>query len=385
MRTLLILSLLLAGLPAGAAPTPAGDVHVEDSGPQRETSHAKGHEGHAWEKRSVTMDSGAAQYRFQYSACVDPSHGDARPSSEGALGMPGPSAANWYHGGFLFLTINGKEVTGFRLTDLGVIETGVRGAFQMVWDHPDATVGLRLLMPAGANHVLAHLAWKPKAGAEIKSVSLRLDCYPSFFTAWHHRQGDRHVASPRIDRREGQPFELAPAEDTYLYYYDTVFDTAREECEGPCALLFDPRSVEAGRVQIGGYAVQSIFTLKPAAGEARLAFYDFHGQTNADAAAYLKAHGADDRRQLETLDFRPPAVQALDAGKLKAELEGLLAAAGDDAKPFRPRVSALLEKVAALKPRADAGDWQAEAELATALAESNDLVWKLRIAALLAG
>jgi hypothetical protein len=82
-------------------------------------------------------------------------------------------------------------------------------------------------------------------------------------------------------------------------------------------------------------------------------------------------------------DFRPQSVRRVETDRLKSEAAQLLAAAADDAKPYRAKLEEFLARVAALKASADAGDWKAEAELATVLAGSEDLFWKLKALAAL--
>jgi len=361
----------------------AGEVSVHDGGSHVGPASFECTPGHKVETRLVTLDSGMTKYTFRYCGCQDSSHGDRRPAAEGNFGMPAPTAANWYWGGFFFVLVNGKEATEYRLSDLRVLETGPRGAMQIVWAHPDADVGLRLLMLPGANHVMAHLVWKPRPQAAVKRVVVRLVCYPSFFTSARHRQGERHCQTPRIDKHEPETLALVPERDACLYFYDKVFDTAKGEGDGPCAAIVAPQAVQGGQVQIGGYAVTTELRLKPEAGQARLAFYDFTGRTNAEAEAYLKAHAAEDLARLVTTDFRPQSVRRLNAESLKTEAAQLLAAAADDAKPYRAKIEEFLARVAALKASADRGDWKAEAELASVLAASEDLFWKLKALAAL--
>ena len=387
-RTILVVAGLIAGWfalgPAGpAAASEPGEVSVHDGGSQIAPATFECTRGHKAETRLVTLDSGAVRYTFRYCGCQDPSHGDQRPAAEGNFGMPAPTTANWYWGGFFFVQINGKEATEYRLGDLRVLETGPRGAMQIVWAHPDADVGLRLLMLPGANHVMADLVWKPRSPATVKNVAVRLVCYPSFFTAARHRQGERHCQTPRVDKREPETLALVPERDAYLYFYDKVFDTAKGEGDGPCAALVAPQAVQGGQVQIGGYAVITELRLRPEAGQARLAFYDFTGRTNAEAEAYLKAHAAEDLARLVKTDFRPQSVRRLETDRLKTEAVQLLAAAADDAQPYRAKIEEFLARVAALKASAERGDWKAEAELASALAGSEDLFWKLKALAAL--
>jgi len=371
-------SLVLAAAGSAFGAEPAEEVRVFDGGPQTNAATWECTSGHPIEKRRISLDSGARRYTFLISGCQDPSHEGQHPCSEGNFGMPDPISGNWYWGGFLRIMVNGSDATVCDIRDLRVIEQGARGAFQTVWAHPDAEVALRLMMLPGANHVLAELVWKPTADVALTSVSVRLTCYPSFFTAARQRQGERHCGTPRIDQAEPTALELEPEKDTYLYYHDAVFDVARGEGDGPCAALVSPQGVQGGRVQIGGYAVQTEIDLKPGSGEARLAFYDFSGLTNAEADDHLKSHAAADLAQLEQADFRPEPVRQLDADRLRSEALKLVAEAAEDGEALEPRVQELLAKVTEFRAKADDGDWMAEADLATTLADSEDLFWKLR-------
>jgi hypothetical protein len=374
MRVLVCVGLLGVALSAKAADA----VKVFDGGAKTNPATWECTAGHEIRKQTITLDSGALRYAFLISGCQDPSHEGKHPCAEGNFGMPEPISGNWYWGGFFRVLVNDSDATVCDLKDVRVIEQGSRGAFQVIWSHPDAEVGLRLMMLPGGNHVLADLVWKPAPGATVASVGVRLTCYPSFFTAARNRQGERHCQTPRVDQQEPTTLELQPDQDTYLYYYDAVFDMAKGEGDGPCAALVSPQGVQGGRVRIGGYAVQTEIDLKPEAGQARLAFYDFSGLTNAAAEEYLRSHADGDLVQLEEADFRPEAVRKLDFEQLRAEALKLVADAAEDGQALEPRVQELLAKVTELKTGMDQGDWMAEADLATALADSEDLFWKLR-------
>ena len=79
----------------------------------------------------------------------------------------------------------------------------------------------------------------------------------------------------------------------------------------------------------------------------------------------------------------PAPVRALVLEELRAEAQTLLAAAAEDGVVLKPQVDELLARVTDLKARADQRDWRAEAELASLLAGSEDLFWKLRAFAVL--
>ena len=339
--------------------------------------------GHKIEKRSVTLDSGVVRYGMQYTGCVDPSHGIQRPSSEGNFGMPQPISGNWYWSGFLKLTINGVDAANCPVEDWRVLESGSRGLFQVVFAHPDATVMLRFLLLPGANHLLCEMGWNPLEGKELKSVSLSLRCYPSFFTSARKRVGDRHCMTPRTDEGQGKTLTLDPSADRWLYYYDTIFDMAKGEGDGPCAALVDPQGLNGGSVSVGDYAVMTTLDYDPAAGGALIGLYDFAGKTNAEAEEYLKTHGAADAARLAESDFRPLGVQTLDVAALRDLASGLLAEAEEDGDALRPQVEELLAGVDRLHALSLAGDVRAEAELAELLAGSDDLFWRLRAFAVL--
>ena len=372
---------------AGSAPTSAvggqESVSVTDSGPHMVAStYECDTKGHQVKKQQITLDSGKARYSFAYSGCTDPSHGDKHPSAEGNFGMPDPWVGNWYWGGFITVAVNGSDALEYTLTEMRPLESGPRGSFQALWAHPDAIVALRVAMLPESNHVLCYLSWKPQPGKTVKTVSMRLRCYPSFFTMAKHRQGERHCQTPRIDLKQPQTLKIIPDKDTYLYYYDAIFDKAKGDGEGPSAAIVAPEGVKGGNVAIGDYNVDTTVDLNPDVGHLQFALYDFTGLTNAQAEAYLKAQAAD-LAQLEKTDFRPKVVREMDLDKFSAESAKLLTDAADDGKAFKPKIDKLLAKVAGLKKKADAGDWQAEADMAQALRDSDDLFWRLKIFAAL--
>jgi len=141
--------------------------------------------------------------------------------------------------------------------------------------------------------------------------------------------------------------------------------------------------VSGGKVVIGDYSEDTTADLKPEAGHVRFALYDFAGSTNAEAEGYLKAQAATDLSELQKVDFRPMLVREMDPEKFRTEATQLLADAADDGAALKPKVDELLAKIGGLKAKADAGDWQAEAEMAEALKDSDDLFWRLRTFAVL--
>jgi hypothetical protein len=369
----------------GVAQDPGGAT-ARDGGPQTSLSVWEcQNSAHTILKRNVSLENALVRYGFQFAGCQDPSHEGKHPCSEGNFGMPEPVSCNWYWCGFMRIEINGTDAALYTIDDLRVTDSGARAGFQVIWAHPDAEVGLRLMLRPGSNHVEGDLTWKPREGANLRTISLKLTCYPSFFTTSQQRKGERHCQTPRVDCAEGQPMDLQPTQDTWLYYYDAIFDMARGEGEGPCAAMVAPEAFLGGSVQITDYPVLTTVDLKPEVGEARLAFWDFAGKTNAEAREYLDTNGARDLADLQVADFRPLTVQRLHLADLQAEVNRLVAEAAEEGAALKPRADELLGKLTTLQEKAGAGDWRAQAEMASLVLGSEDLMWKLRIFAALNG
>lgn len=377
--------LLMVCLPvaAGAQTAAPEQVGALDDGGRTAPATHECSSGHKILTRQISLQNSVQQYAFRYSGCTEAVHDGEHPSAEGNFGMPSPCACNWYHSGFLTINLNGKDAVRRDLKEMRVIDSGERGAFQVTWLHPDAEVSLRVVLLPGANHVLCLLRWQPREGAVLKNVTVGLRCYPSFFTAARQRRGERHVKTPRTDVAEPGTLTITPGQDPWLYYYDRVFDMARGEGDGPCAAVVEQTGLQGGKVSVGDYAVMTSLEARPAACSLRFGLYDFGGSTNAAAEQYLQAHGGEDLAQLVSLDFRPGAVRTLDYPALKAEAEQLLADAAEDGAALRPKVDKVVQQLGDLAAKGQGGDWQAEAELATVIRGSQDLLWKLRTYALL--
>lgn len=358
-------------------------VSVRESGPTYRTGWREGHRDHKWEDRSIALDSGTVLYTLKYTACVDPSHPGFRALEEGYIGMPTPCAANWYHSGFFFVQVNGKEVGEFPLVDMRVTERGNRGACHLVWETPEARVRVQFLVSGGSERLLSQVTCVPVTGRAVESLELKFTCYPSFFTSHHRRQGDRTLITPRLEAHEVSTTPLEPAADTYLLYQDNVFDVAKGEGDGPCAMLFLPDQIASGAVQLSTYPVQTLLKAAPGVLRVRFAFWDFHNRTNAEAAAFLKENGAAAREELRQSEFRPALLVAFDPAAARAELQGLLTAAVEDGLRLKAAAEELLARLTDLRRRADADDWTAEAEFASTFADYEACRWKLRIYALL--
>lgn len=301
---------------------------------------------------------------------------------EGYIGMPEPSAQNWYHGGFLFFSVNGRDLGSVPVSDVGVVEQGARGSVCMVWETPEAKVQARFLVLAGDDRLFVEIALKPKT--EIKSLRVETVCYPSLFTSARKMPGRRHVISPTKEAWQRQPFRIDPAKDWWLLYADDVHDVAKGSGIGPCAMAFLPEQVSGGSISIGSYPVRTRLDVNPNVRRIRLVFWDLRGMTNADAQAKMRKDAPAARSHLEEMDFTILAVATLDVAKRRSEIGKLIQSCGGERKfapIFRPLLVRLEDVQARLRKQKRAGgpvDPAAERELTELLHKLAEAEWDLK-------
>ena len=247
-----------------------------------------------------------------------------------------------------------------------------------MWHPATGPVRVRFLALPDDDRLLCEV--RTDTAQENCQISLQLSCYPSFFTTHHHRVGDRRVLTPTAEVKEKEKREFPVETDDWAFYQDTVFDPARQEGEGPCAVLIGPAAGARIRHEPGGYAVQTRVDLAPSTQAARLVFWDFAGQDNASALARFQAAVEPTRATLAALDFTPARLRAADFAALRQQVTALL----DQAVNAGVAESALapartwLEEV----PTATAGVL-ADENLSRWLDDYDAFRWNLQLAALL--
>ncbi len=360
-------------------------VGVSLTPPRERTLTSAPHEGHAFREQAATLRTGVRDYQVAYKACVDPAHAPDVAHLEGYIGMPLPTSCNWYHSGFLFLHINGRDIGLTPLSAMLLSEQGARGMADLVWHDEVADVRARFCALPGQDHLLCEIAVEPRE--PVASVVLKLRCYPSFFTAHHKREGARRVKTPAALVEEGEPQTLAAGENWYALYYDEVFDVARGEGEGPCAVMLSGDPAHEITISPGGYSVETTIAYPPETRRVRLALWDFKALSNADALARLETGAATDRAALQALDFTPATIAQFDVAAVRAELQRALASAevrellGDRLR----QAQQWLDKNAATV-QGDAADLgiTAQEELLQSAAEYRDLMWEIKLAEMVA-
>ncbi len=333
-------------------------------------------------EQTATFGLGDLTYRIAYKACVDPAHGDKVAPLEGYLGMPGPCSCNWYHGGFLFIRLNGRDIGTTPLSSMTVVERGERAILDLVWRDEAANVRARFVGLPGHDCLFCEVAIEPLE--DITAVGLELRCYPSFFTSWHKRDGARRIQTPAQLVEQGSPARAPLADNWWAVYYDDIFDVAKGEGAGPCSMLIVPEDGAEISFAPGSYAVTTGISLPADTTRVRMAFWDHKGATNAEALEHVRESADEVRGLLEDADFTPAAVTGFDVAAARADVERALAA-----EAAREALADQIEDMEAwLDSYAPAGDEgqpgvAAQEELLRSIDMYNGFRWEVKLIELL--
>jgi hypothetical protein len=342
------------------------------------------HRNHTYQSRDAAIVLDHAGYKIRYGACVDKEHGGKVAPLEGYLGMPEPTSCNWYHSGFLWITVNGKDIGSTPLSSMTAAERGPRGILDLVWHDEQATVRTRFLGLPQHDNLYLEVAIDPKQ--EIKSLGLRLTCYPSYFTHYNRREGARRIQTPKTLVLQGQQLTLPARDNWWGLYCDEIFDVANGEGEGPCGLLLMPEEAGEITLQPAGYAVGTQITYPPQTRRIHLALWDFKGQTNAQALARLRQGAEEVRSELAALDFTPTAVKGFDMAGLRAEVDRALKSA-EVRSTLGSRIKELETWLAqystVLQSTGGQGSIEAEERLLQAIQKYESFCWEVKLAELL--
>ena len=369
---------LLAVLPALALPADA-QVQVSEEHTSKATDSSPA--GHEWTQHRFTLNNGLLRYILGYQAHWATDGLAVHLSPEGYLGMPGPTSANWYAGGFMNILLNGKSLGKERPAGLRLVERGERGMVEMLWDAPDAQLRVRFMLEPGCDYLACELAVQPKT--DLQRLELALNCFPSYFTSWNKRDGWRQIVGPATTVEQGAEATPDPAQDYWLLYQDTVFDVATEkDSGGPCGLLVVPEQVATMKVRPTSYPVSTHLAAAPGVLRWRMAFWDFHSKTNAEALQRLRSGAQEVLEHLREADFADRRVAAFDAARERAELDAMIARSTEPER-WRQSLVPVLDKIAAALEANQGGDLAAEHAASVAMGEYAEGLWDLKFDALL--
>lgn len=351
----------------------------------RPLTNYRGHEDETLREQTATFDLGDARYAITYKAGYKETAPDRAFPLEGYIGMPGPTACNWYHSGFLRVLIDGHDIGDTALSSMTVLQEDDRGYTDMVWHHDLADVRVRFIGIAGRTALYCTITVEP--AEPLQSLVVRTRCYPSFFTSHHNRTGARRIRTPATLIEEGQNTGIDAADNWWLCYYDDVFDVAKGEGSGPCAMMVLPEQARTISCRPGGYAVDTAVECAPDSGTVRLAFWDFKGRPNEDVLTDMHHLAESARSELSKLDPTPRTVQN---AKLKTHREELAAILESDVC----RQTLGKDKVAAIRqwlhatetaaPHSDRLSVDAQEQILRGIDDMQDILWEARLARLLA-
>ncbi|MCK5803790.1 MAG: hypothetical protein KAI66_13195 [Lentisphaeria bacterium] len=309
------------GVLATAAEPAAIGMHMEPLRTKK-LSHYRGHEQETLRERMVRFQSGERHYGISYKA----GYREDRPGKafplEGYIGMPSPTACNWYHSGFLDIRVNGRSIGATALSSFTIVERGKRGIADLVWHAEQASVRVRFVMLPGTDALFCEITIETPKPTD--RVELALRCYPSFFTSHHKRVGARLIQTPEAQIKEGEKSDLPMKGNEWALYSDGVFDVDRGEGRGPCALLL-PSCTRTVHFAPGGYSVETRIECTPGTQTVRMAFWDWKGLTNAQASAKMPDEARVARAVLDTVDFTPAALADADLEAMREDCRQALA------------------------------------------------------------
>ena len=150
-------------------------------------------------------------------------------------------------------------------------------------------------------------------------------------------------------------------------------------------MLWQSSEVEKVSFTVGGYGIDTNFTLKPMLRDFRFVFFDYTGTKNADAMASLRARSGDLLKELATFQFTDPSLATWDFAEKQAELRKMLAAVPEEkatAAQYEEWSKRLTEQLKLIQT-SGAGSIMAEAEATKTISEWENGLPDLKLKALL--
>ena len=379
-----LMCLVLATLVQAQAPRAGARVQPMTHRPVVEGDH----KGHDAASQTASLSNDQITYGLLYNSCWDASHAPGGAVGEAYLGMSQPTSANWYQGGFLHLKINGQDLGLAKLSDLWIAEQGPRATLKFYYDHPQAAVLISATLYAADNRLFVNLGLTPRT--EIKTLDLGLLSYPSYFTYWNKRNGDRKgmTATATYPQADGKKVALDPRSQPWIAFYDTIFDPAKGEGDGGCAVAFLPEQVLSAETVVGSYACTVDLKVKPDTRNIRLCFWDFNKQGNQEALTALTAALPQTLERMRAMSFLPLAISEYDVAA-KADLARTQLAGLPGRQPLEQRLAT--QSAELLRLRQDLLDNKVpdpaavEKTLTEKMAAFEQLLWDVRFFVLING
>jgi len=312
----------------------------------------------------------------------------------GALGQD--KGYGWYPTDTFRVFVNGVDLhaTGGRIVDTRIREQGRNALVETTLVHPKASARVRLAYKPGQEGIDVQVILLPRAGTTVKTFSVRLSCYPAFFTTWNKRRGDRWVVTPKRAIEEPREpgldmnartwkhvvrhVDLDPAKEWRLFYYDKFFNSPNGNRKGVCGLVVRPKELRTIGLDVSDYEIVTRLTAKPGQTVMRFTLWQRNERDYGPPLANFPAIAAGIAKRLANkLLFSPTGIVGFDK---TAESHALTALEKKSAKgvALREPLNGAIRAVDRFRAAPMARLLSAEAAAETAIREYRRAFWAVR-------
>jgi len=234
-------------------------------------------------QRDMTVSTPWVAYTLRYCSYKerDGSYRRGAGHSGCDLGMPGPSAQNWYSSGFMDVELDGHSLDATHAEWAKVKTEDGRAALEGTWKTPRGTV--RIVLTVARDKGLEIIG---RLGDDVtaKKVVVPLLAYPATYQV--PDKARRLVTAKRTVKAPAK-CDLDRVSENVVVLYDANYDVPHPKASGPCALRFEPGKPRHARVDLGTYGVRINLNYSGAR-SFRVFLYDYAGCTNAEVLAYYR-------------------------------------------------------------------------------------------------
>ncbi len=321
--------------------------------------------------RKAEINTGKLIFGIDHRVSIDPPPSEAL-MEEGYIGMPLPNYVNWYGYGFLYITVNGKDINLAPIKSFRASEQGQRGVLEMSWESGDTTVNVKFLALPDDDKLFAEISATSKRQTPALQIVLR--CYPSAF--YEDPARERAVFTPTAVIEKGNPADnISPGANWYLLYGDKLLSGINGK-PGGCGLLFLPEEIKSAEVSVTDGPISTF--LIPTGTRVHLVFWDFpKGMTNDKARDYLKTIAQPTREQLGKMDFASRYLSDSTWKKEKEEILSLLKGLPGDSQEPR-EAQALVTEIETLQQTNKGGKSDLEDKLTDFMQKREKMKWELK-------
>ena len=202
------------------------------------------------------------------------------------IGMIRPSHYNWYAGGFINFKAGRLHSKKMDFEIGKIVNNEEVGSIEFKYKANGFSGVMKFTLLEDDDKLL--ISFTPSnVAATIKEYVINLEAYPSSY-------GGSWKKGAELRKREaltssGKVFKgrrLMGKDDNWVLFYDKYFEVISKRGHGPCAFMYNPKTVNKVKINVGNYAVRSELYYRPTA-VATLIIWDLKGWTNKKAKEYM--------------------------------------------------------------------------------------------------